>query len=133
MADRSKLSDDQHRDNVGILEAIRNFFGSGHINAKGPNSSVMTYSVYRREDLESVIVPFFNRYPLISRKHQDFLKFREIVTLMQRKAHRTDEGFQTIVKLAFAMNQRGKQRRYRIEEVMRNPQRLHAEQLGLMS
>ncbi|TMK83873.1 MAG: hypothetical protein E6G46_02170 [Actinobacteria bacterium] len=123
----------QHRDNVGILEAIRDFFGHGHICAKGPNSSVMTYSVYRREELESVIIPFFDQYPLISKKQDDFLKFREIVTLMQRKAHRKDVGFQTIVELAFAMNQRGKQRRYRLEEVMRNPQRLHAEQLGLMS
>jgi LAGLIDADG DNA endonuclease family protein len=123
----------QHRDNVGILEDIRDFFGCGHINAKGPNSSVMTYSVYRRQELESVIIPFFDRYPLISRKHEDFLKFREIVTLMQRKAHRTDEGFHTIVELAFAMNQRGKQRRYRLGEIVRNPQRLHAEQLDLMS
>jgi len=123
----------QHRENVGILEAIRDFFGLGHISAKGPNSSVMTYSVYRREDQESVIIPFFDRYPLVSKKQDDFLKFREIVTLMQRKAHRTDEGFLAIVELAFAMNQRGKQRRYRIEEVMRNPQRLHAEQLVLKS
>src|SRR5438874_647128 len=45
----------QHRDNVVILEALMDFFGCGRITAKGPNSSVMTYSVYRRSDLESVI------------------------------------------------------------------------------
>ena len=49
----------------------------------------MTYSVYRRSDLESVIIPFFERYPLMSRKHEDFVKWSEVVRLMQRKEHRT--------------------------------------------
>ncbi|SRR6266700_2223680 len=111
----------QHRDNVGILEALQGFFGCGRITAKGPNSSVMTYSVYRRAELESVIIPFFERYPLISRKHEDFLKWREVVRLMQLKAHRTDRGFQRIVELAFSMNQHGKQRRYHLEDVLAKP------------
>jgi LAGLIDADG DNA endonuclease family protein len=111
----------QHRDNSEILEALRGFFGCGRITPKGPNSSVMTYSVYRRSDLESVIVPFFEHHPLLSRKQEDFLKFREIVRLMKRKLHRTDDGFRRIVELAFSMNQRGKQRRYRIEEVLAEP------------
>jgi hypothetical protein len=69
----------QHRDNVEILECIREFFGCGRITSKGPRSAVMTYSVYRREDLESAIIPIFERCPLRSRKQEDFLKFREIV------------------------------------------------------
>src|SRR6266511_2407134 len=111
----------QHRDNGEILEMLRTFFGCGRIMPKGPNSNVLTYSVYRRRDLESVIIPFFERYPLISRKHEDFIRFREIVRSMQQKAHRTDAGFRRIVELAFSMNQRGKQRRYRIEEVLAEP------------
>src|ERR671915_2268739 len=110
----------QHRDNVEILEQLRDFFGCGRITAKGP-SNVMTYSVYRREDLESVIIPFFDRHPLVSRKHEDFVKFREIVRAMQLRLHRTDEGFRRIVELAFSMNQSGKQRRYRIEGILPEP------------
>jgi LAGLIDADG DNA endonuclease family protein len=106
---------------VEILEAIQRFFGCGRISAKGPKSHVMTYSVYRRVDLESVIIPFFKRYPLVSRKHFEFVKFSEVVRLMQRKAHLTDEGFRRIVELAFSMNQHGKQRRYRLEEVLAEP------------
>src|SRR5438309_1076346 len=98
----------QHRYNLRILELIKDRFGCGRIAAKGPKSEVLTYSVYRRRDLESVIVPFFESYPLVSEKRHDFEKFREIVCLMQRKSHRTDEGFRTIVELAFSMNQRGK-------------------------
>ena len=121
----------QHRDKVGILELIKDFFACGKIAAKAPTSSVMTYSVYRRSDLVSIIIPFFDAYPLRSRKQEDFLRFREIVHAMNRKEHRTFEGFRRLVEIAFSMNARGKQRRYTIEEVLRNPQRLHAEQLTL--
>jgi hypothetical protein len=69
----------------------------------------------------SAIIPFFERYPLLSRKHEDFIKFREIVLIMQQGLHRTDEGFRHIVKVAFTMNQRGKQRRYRLEDVLEKP------------
>ena len=87
----------QHRDNVLILEMLRDYFGCGRLTAKGPNSSVMTYSVYG-VDLERVIIPFFDRYPMLSRKHEDYLKFREVVKLMRQKLHRTDAGFRQIVR-----------------------------------
>src|SRR5918999_3434705 len=77
----------QHRDNVEILEQLRDFFGCGKISAKGPKSSVMTYSVYRRVDLVTRIIPFFDARPLISRKQEDFLKFREVVLAVNRKEH----------------------------------------------
>ena len=105
---------------VSVLHILRDFFGCGRLTAKGPNSSVMTYSVYG-VDLERVIIPFFDRYPLISRKLEDFLKFREIVRLVRRKEHRTERGFRRVVELAFSMNQRGKQRKYRIEDVLAKP------------
>jgi hypothetical protein len=111
----------QHRSNVMILEMIQDFFGCGRISAKGPKSDVMTYSVYRRRDLVSVIIPFFEQYPLASRKHEDFMKFRDIVLAMQGRLHRSDDGFRRIVEIAFSMNQRGKQRRYRIEEILAEP------------
>jgi hypothetical protein len=111
----------QHRDNVEILERVRDFFGCGYVRSKGPNTRVMTYSVYRREDLESAIVPFFERCPLQTRKQEDFLKFRAVVRLMQVQAHRTDDGFRQIVEIAFSMNMHGKQRRYSLEQVLTEP------------
>jgi hypothetical protein len=81
----------------------------------------MTYAVYRRSALESVIIPFFERHPMRSKKREDFLKFREIVHLMQEKAHLSEVGFRRIVELAFSMNQRGKQRKYTLEDVLAEP------------
>ena len=111
----------QHQDNAQILEEINRFFGCGRVVSKGPNSDVMVYVVTRRSELESVIIPFFDLHPLISSKREDYLKFREIVVAMQRKEHLTDDGFRKIVELAFSMNQRGKQRRYKIDDILAEP------------
>ena len=111
----------QHRDNVGILEDLREFFGCGSLVPKGPKSSVVTYSVHARRDLESVIIPFFERHPLVSKKRLDFLTFAKIVRMMRQKEHLTDAGFRRIVELAFTMNQHGKQRKYRREEILAEP------------
>ena len=110
----------QHRDGIVILEQLRVFFGCGSITSKGPNSKVMTYSVHKKSDLESVIIPFFERHPLLV-KANDFAKFSVVVRSMREKAHRTPEGLRRIIELAFSMNQRGKQRRYQIEEILSEP------------
>ena len=111
----------QERANVAILEKLRRFFGCGSITAKGPNSSVMTYSVYSRRMLEKVVIPFFDEHPLVSNKHHDYLKFKEVVLSMQRKEHLTGDGFRRIVEVAFSMNQRGKQREHRKEDLIVEP------------
>jgi hypothetical protein len=111
----------QHQDNLQLLEEIRDFFGCGRITSKGPNSSVMTLAVSKRADLEERIVPFFERYALRSKKRKDFLKFREVVLAMQRKEHLTQAGYQRIVRIAFSMNQRGKQRKYKLDEILAEP------------
>ena len=108
----------QERANVEILEKLRRYFGCGSITSKGPNSNVMTYSVHSRRMLETVVIPFFDEHPLVSNKHHDYLRFRQVVLLMQRKEHLTRDGFCRIVELAFSMNQRSKQRKYRKENLL---------------
>ena len=82
---------------------------------------MMTYAVSRREDLRTRVIPFFERHPLNSQKHYDFLKFREIVLAMHRKEHLAPAGFRRIIEVAFTMNKKGKQRRYKIEEILAKP------------
>ncbi len=111
----------QHHDDLELLEKLQKFFGCGYIRSKGPKSNVMTYTVSKRDDLRTRIIPFFERYQLNSQKHQDFLRFREVVLAMHRKEHLTQAGFRRIVRAAFSMNKRGKQRRYKIEEILAEP------------
>jgi hypothetical protein len=77
----------------------------------------MVYAVDRMADLEERILPFFERFPLVV-KDADFRRFAVIVRSLRRKEHFTDEGFERVVRLAFEMNQRGRQRARTLEEVL---------------
>ncbi len=107
----------QHSKDRVVLEALATHFGCGRIRPKGPRSSVDTYTVWRLQELEDAVLPFFERYPLVV-KRRDFQCFAEIVRRMRRKEHLNSTGFEEIVQLAFSMNQSGKQRSRTLEDVL---------------
>jgi hypothetical protein len=107
----------QHSDHRGVLEAMVPFFGCGRVRSKGPKSSVWTYAVDSLRGLESAIVPFFERHPLMV-KQSDFEAFAVIVRSMRRKEHLAGVGFERLVRLAYGMNANGKQRSRSIEQVL---------------
>jgi LAGLIDADG endonuclease len=107
----------QHQDHLDVLEALKSYFGCGSITSKGPGSSVMTYSVYRLEDLSSRIVPFFENTKLRV-KDEDFRSFASIVRAMEKHEHLSESGFESIVRLAYAMNANGKQRSRALDEIL---------------
>ncbi len=107
----------QHQDHQEVLEAMIPAFGCGRIRPKGPRSSVLTYSVEALRDLETAIVPFFEQHPLVV-KRDDFSSFAAIVRSMRKKEHLTGSGFEQLVRLAYGMNAKGKQRTRSMEEVL---------------
>jgi len=107
----------QHCVNADVLESLRQYFECGYIYPKGPNSSVLTYSVTGLRNLSGSIIPFFEAHKLWV-KADDFIAFREIVWSMQRREHLRAEGFERIVRLAYSMNGQGKQRSRTLEEVL---------------
>lgn len=56
------------------------------------------------------VIPFFERFRLLSGKTRDFETFRRIAELMSQKAHLTREGIAAIVRLRSPMNRGGKRR-----------------------
>src|SRR5438477_2898481 len=62
----------QHRDRVDILERLQAFFGCGKIRPKGPNSSLVTWSVDGVKTIVEKILPHFDRYPLQSGKQRRY-------------------------------------------------------------
>lgn len=50
------------------------------------------------------IVEHFDNYPLMTQKYGDYLLFREVILLMQRKEHLTEEGLNKIVAIKASMN-----------------------------
>ncbi len=110
----------QHKDSIVILERIRNFFGCGRIRPKGANSNVLTFSIESRRTIQERVIPHFIRYPLQSRKLNDFVLFKEIVETMEKKQHHDVEIFLHLVELAHQMNPHGKNRKYQLKDVVDN-------------
>jgi hypothetical protein len=50
------------------------------------------------------IIPHFEKYPLITQKHSDFIYFRDIVKLISNKEHLNKEGLNNIVSLKASLN-----------------------------
>ncbi len=107
----------QHERYRSVLEELVSFFGCGRVRSKGPRSCVLVYAVDRLKDLEDVILPFFETHPLYVKK-RDFDLFVAIVRAMRKKEHLDADGFGRIVRLAFMMNEAGKQRSKTLEDVL---------------
>jgi hypothetical protein len=73
--------------------------------------------VQHRSDLLGVVIPFFERHRLVV-KAADFEAFATIVRSQTAKTRLHREGFERLVRLAYGMNGRGKQRTRSIEDVL---------------
>ena len=107
----------QHRDASRVLDALVWFFGAGKVRTKGDGSTVKVFAVDRRRELVERVIPFFRLHlPVV--KRADFERFADIVRRLEAREHFTPEGFEHIVRLAYAMTANGKQRTRSLETVL---------------
>lgn len=107
----------QHKDHIEVLYLMRHVFKTGSIYRKSGIHPVMNFSIDSRRNIIERVIPFFDRYPLIT-KHENYQKFRDIVLAMEANKHRTKEGMKEIVELAYTMNQQGKGRKHPKEFIL---------------
>jgi len=62
------------------------------------------FRVTKIKDLINVIIPNFDSYPLLTQKKADFILFKQVVLMMDRKEHLTIEGLQKIVAIRGSIN-----------------------------
>jgi LAGLIDADG endonuclease len=109
----------QNGDRRQVLELIRaRFGGSGYIKPNGSKDRALVYVVRRRADLLERVIPFFERSPLVSSKHEEFERFAVIVRAMASGVHRTPGGFSRLLDEALSMNGGGRFRSVRWTEVI---------------
>jgi hypothetical protein len=97
----------QHERDAQVLHALKAFFGCGVVRVN--HGSRLAYRVRSLEHLRERIVPFFVSHPLKTKKNVDFLKFRDVILLMERGEHLTPEGVEKIRNIA-AVTNRGQPR-----------------------
>ena len=92
----------QHQRDVQLLYALKKFFGCGVV--RNNHAERMAFRVRRLEHLSTLIVPFFEKHPLKSKKRIDFLSFRKVLHCMEQGEHLTAEGIEKIRVIASRMN-----------------------------
>jgi hypothetical protein len=61
-------------------------------------------SVANMKDILTIVIPFFEKYPLYGAKYLDYKDFCKGVFIMKNKGHLTTEGLKELKSLAYRMN-----------------------------
>jgi NADH:ubiquinone oxidoreductase subunit K len=96
-----------HEKDRVLIESIQEFFGGIGYISKLNNTSAQAsveFRVSTIKDIVGVILPHFDKYPLITKKYSDYLLFKQIVLLMLNKEHNTLEGLEKIVNIKASLN-----------------------------
>lgn len=83
------------------MRSFLDYFNCGNISK---NSTWIDYTVAKHEDLALKIIPFFDKYPIVGVKLQDYLDFKKVAELMRTKDHLTTSGLQKIREIKVGMN-----------------------------
>jgi hypothetical protein len=93
-----------HSKELPLINLIKSFFKDvGNIDVNKTRDSV-AYTVNSVKDIKNIIIPHFEKYPLISKKRADFILFKSAVELINNKQHLTLEGLNKIVAIKASMN-----------------------------
>ena len=82
-----------------------------------PNT--MQFIVQSRRELVDNVIPFFKKYKLMT-KGKDFEIFAEVVEALEQHKHKDKKEFKKLLKKVFKMNGEGKQRKYKLNDVLKS-------------
>ena len=109
----------QHAKGKEILYEFQKLLGCGIVIKKYGQENTMQFIVQSRRELVNKIIPFFKRYKLIT-KNKDFEIFAEVVDSLDQHKHADKKEFIRLLKKVFTMNGEGKQRRYKLKDVLKS-------------
>lgn len=93
-----------HEKDRALIETIKKFFGNTGYVSKPNNASTVEFRVSTIRDIVDVILPHCDNYPLVTKKHWDYILFKQIVLFMLNGEHNTLEGTQKIVNIKAFLN-----------------------------
>jgi hypothetical protein len=87
----------QHERDIKLMEYLIKYLGVGKL-VKNTVNSVLNISIYKISDIIKVIIPYFEKNPLLGVKQLDFLDWCTIAKLIFNKQHITPEGLKKYVR-----------------------------------
>ena len=114
-----RVSQNQERNSV--LKLIQEVLKCGYIKQNHPGNDrdqTQVLVVRNRKDLLTKVIPFFEMYPIISAKADEFRRFAFIVRAMSKGKHLQRDGFIELLEIAFSMNGNGRYRRLSVSGIV---------------
>jgi LAGLIDADG endonuclease len=99
------------------LELFRETLGCGALRTAGNQG--WYWEVNRLSELTSQIVPFFDRFPIVGQKADDYRLWRSALALLGAAGGLSDRDYHQVLALRERMNRGGK-RRYRMDGILRD-------------
>ena len=92
-----------HARDLELLRLIQAYFeGAGRISKERNNCC--DFTIGSLDQIITKVIPYFDKYPLKTNKYSDYLLFKEVVMMMQRGEHLTNEGLQKIINIRASLN-----------------------------
>ena len=93
----------QHeRDNL-LMESLMKYLGSGKL-YKYSGKPAVVYTVFKFSEITNLLIPFFEKYPILGVKQLDYLDWCKIAKLVNKGSHLTLEGLNKIREIKSGMN-----------------------------
>jgi hypothetical protein len=92
-----------HSRDIILLRKIKDYFGLGIISERLDRNTIV-YSVKSTRDIVKVIIPHFDKYPLITQKRADYLLFKQAINLLDLKVQSNIEGIYKIMGIKASLN-----------------------------
>lgn len=86
-----------------LLKSLVEFFNCGYV-SQYKNRKVCEFIVTKINDINTYIIPFFDKYKIEGSKHRDYVNFKEAAILIKNKEHLTEKGLNKIIELKKYMN-----------------------------
>ena len=93
----------QHYRDALLMKSLESYLGCGGYFPR-TNKNFGEFLVAKFKDLTDIIIPFFDKYPIIGVKFKDFYDFKRAAELMKNGAHLTSEGLEKIREIKIGMN-----------------------------
>lgn len=94
----------QKNHSMGILYDLKNFFSCGNIHLDNKKENAYKFNVNRIDDIINIIIPHFDKYPLLTSKNLDYLDFKKVAFLIKSGSHLNKENQEKIIYIKNNMN-----------------------------
>lgn len=97
---RNRLSISQSSHDFPVLKAIKDFFNKGYTSPKAEDMNCLDKAKLHSDksfyynSMPETIIPFFDKYPMYTRKQLDYLDFKRFYLLKENKAYLSSTGFE---------------------------------------